>query len=198
MLEIGKPKLFLSFILVLSLTFLISDIYSPKINTEQAATAIEETVAPVVKQVNQEQLKCLAANIYHEARGEPFMGQVAVARVVMNRVQHGFASTPCKVVYQATFVQNPDDPDDKTKICQFSWVCQGKTMPERMSARYKQAEEIATQVLAENKWADIIPNNVLFFHNLSVAPNWAYKKVTTIGNHIFYSRGKEKKLPEQQ
>ena len=33
-----------------------------------------------------EELRCMALNIYHEARGEPFAGQVAVGHVVMNRV----------------------------------------------------------------------------------------------------------------
>ncbi|MCK4867057.1 MAG: cell wall hydrolase, partial [Alphaproteobacteria bacterium] len=32
------------------------------------------------------QLECLALNVYFEARGEPREGQVAVAHVVMNRV----------------------------------------------------------------------------------------------------------------
>lgn len=31
-------------------------------------------------------IKCLALNIYHEVRGEPIIGQVAVAKVVLNRV----------------------------------------------------------------------------------------------------------------
>ena len=30
-------------------------------------------------------LLCLALNIYHEARGEPLKGQIAVASVTMNR-----------------------------------------------------------------------------------------------------------------
>ena len=31
-------------------------------------------------------LMCMAANIYHEAKNQPMAGQIAVAQVVMNRV----------------------------------------------------------------------------------------------------------------
>ena len=55
-------------------------------------------------------------------------------------------------------------------------------------------ETLTKQVLAEDKWNDLLPNNTLFFHNLTVAPRWVYKKVTTIGNHVFYSKGPEKNI----
>ena len=32
--------------------------------------------------------ECLALNIYHEARGEPIVGQEAVAYVTINRMHH--------------------------------------------------------------------------------------------------------------
>ena len=31
-------------------------------------------------------LMCMATNIYHEAKNQPMVGQIAVAQVVMNRV----------------------------------------------------------------------------------------------------------------
>ena len=47
------------------------------------------------------QIKCIAKVIYHEARGEPVIGQIAVGHVVMNRVESSdFPNTPCKVVNQ--------------------------------------------------------------------------------------------------
>ena len=33
-----------------------------------------------------ESLMCLALNVYHEAKNQSYVGQVAVAQVVMNRV----------------------------------------------------------------------------------------------------------------
>lgn len=135
-----------------------------------------------------EQIKCMAHNIYYESGGEPHAGQVAVARVVMNRVLHGFAPSPCKVIYQTT--RRYDAKTEKAVImCQFSWVCQGKKSPDVNSERYKTAEAIAIQVLHEDKWKDDVPNNVLFFHNHTVKPGWKYKDAFVIGNHRFYAHG---------
>ena len=48
-----------------------------------------------------EALVCLALNVYHEARDQPFIGQVAVAQVVMNRVHDDrFPNTVCEVVQE--------------------------------------------------------------------------------------------------
>ena len=143
--------------------------------------------------INVKHLKCLATGIYYEASGEPMLGQIAVARVIMNRVMHGFGKDPCAVVYQHTFITDEDGLS--TKRCQFSWVCDGKTTPSESNPRFVKATNIAKQVLAEDKWNDVLPNNTLFFHNLTAAPGWVYKKVTTLGNHVFYSKGKEKATP---
>ena len=145
----------------------------------------------VSKSTNAEYIRCMATNIYHEAGSEPFMGQVMVARVVMNRIQHGFAKNPCAVIYAEHNIPNPADPTDTKRVCQFSWVCEGKDTPER-NASYRQAEDIARRVLTENAWSDIVPNNVLFFHNTSVNPRWAYERVATVGNHIFYAKNRVK------
>lgn len=158
---------------------------------EKAAAAAAAEVQLLVKRaaakVDQEHLRCLATNIYWEAAGEPFMGQVAVARVVLNRVRSGFAPSPCKVVYQSHTVPDLDSPNGVRKVCQFSWVCEGKGQPPKNQV-YRQAEDIASQVLAYNKWSEQVPQNILFFHNTGVDPQWGYKKVMEVGNHIFYSR----------
>ena len=51
-----------------------------------------------------EALVCLALNIYHEARDQPFIGQVAVAQVVMNNPDYG--SQKCCEAYG--FLYEPD------------------------------------------------------------------------------------------
>lgn len=156
----------------------------------QAAMAAEKAKKALT--INTEHVKCIALNIYHEAGSEPFMGQVAVARVVMNRVKHGFGSNPCRVVYQQTLIPDNENPDESRRLCQFSWVCEGKGEPSKNNPRYRQAEQIARDVLLENKWHDVIPSNILFFHNNTVNPGWAYYKAMDIGNHVFYSKGKPK------
>ena len=67
-----------------------------------------------------ESLKCMARNIYHEARGEPMVAQIAVAKVVMNRVSdHRFPNTVCAVIKQGG--------EWPHHTCQFSWWCDGRT-----------------------------------------------------------------------
>jgi spore germination cell wall hydrolase CwlJ-like protein len=146
----------------------------------------------VAKTVDPKQLKCLAMNIFYEAGGEPLNGQAAVARVVMNRIASGFGKNPCAVIYQATTVDKlVNDEIQKVKVCQFSWVCEGKSDPNKNNPRYKQAEHIAYHVLAYDAYTEVLPESALFFHNLTVDPLWPYKQVAKIGNHIFYSRVKK-------
>lgn len=157
----------------------------------------EEAEVEIVeaKPVDTKQLKCLAENIYYEAGGESITGKAAVARVVMNRVHHGFASTPCNVIYQVTMITkiNEETLDTyRVRMCQFSWVCENKKKINVNDPRYKQALEVAYQVLAYDAYQDVLPRSALFFHNLTVDPFWPYKQVAKIGNHIFYSKQKVK------
>lgn len=162
------------------------------------STAYAETSNRVARSVDPKELTCLAKNIFHEASGEPLLGQAAVARVVLNRVSHGFGMTPCKVVYQTTtIVAN----DEKVKLCQFSWVCENKKEPNKNSHSYQQAKAIAYEILAYDAYKDVVPKTILYFHNTSIRPTLQYNEVKRIGNHIFYSKSKKKvakKLSYQQ
>ena len=132
----------------------------------------------------QKQVDCLTENILFEAGKESKQGQVAVALVTLNRVaSRNYASDVCGVVHQKT-----------NGVCQFSWVCENKGEPNKNSYRYKVAQQVAFDVMATDKHKDVIPNSVLFFHNLTVTPLWPYAEVVKIGNHIFYSKAKKKNL----
>lgn len=160
---------------------------------DQEAIAIAEKVQvkQVAKHVDSKQLNCLAKNIYYEAGSEPELGKAAVARVTINRVKHGsFASTPCAVVYQSNMVSLETDEGGtkKVKLCQFSWVCEDVRKLNLHDPRYKESERIAYQVLAYDAYKNIIPNTTLFFHSVFVNPNWPYKQVKRIGNHVFYEK----------
>lgn len=178
----------------------------PVIHTVMSNIEVNKTAARQIEAASREgskiitanakHLKCLAAAVYHEAKGESTVGQIAVARVVMNRVLHGFGSNPCAVVYQSHTVN--DEDGNQKRLCQFSWVCTDKGIPAENNASYQKAKVIAKQVLEEDRGSDLLPNNTLFFHNLTVAPRWAYKQVTTIGNHVFYSKGREKVTDNKQ
>lgn len=151
------------------------------------ATAIPNVAVsssnPVVK-VDAKQLACMAKNIFYEAGSESIKGQAAVARVVMNRVNHGFANNPCNVVYQKITVED-------RIVCQFSWVCENKAEPNKNSYRYKVAEQIAYEVMYLGMHKDVVPKSTLFFHSINIDPLWPYKKVATIGSHVFYSKQKK-------
>ena len=161
-------------------------------DTIELFTAQEEPEEVVAKVVDPKQLACMAKNIFYEAGSESILGQAAVARVVINRVNHGFARTPCAVVYQSHIVEKiVDDKLTKVKLCQFSWVCEGKGEPNTNSQRYRQAQQVAYDVMANDAYNDVLPKSALFFHNLTVDPLWPYKQVAKIGNHIFYSKHKK-------
>ena len=66
-------------------------------------------------------LVCLATAVYFEARGEPFVGQSAVAHVVLNRVEDTrFPNDICSVVKQGpTYSWKTNFPI--RNMCQFSY-----------------------------------------------------------------------------
>lgn len=166
-------------IIVLSIIFLGTLV------PNQTKHELHNTIVYVAKHVDMKQIMCMANNIFHEAGHESTIGQAAVAIVVLNRVKHGFGADPCKVIHQVTKIE------DK-QICQFSWVCEGKKQPNKNDPRFAKALDIAYDVMVNNKYVDVIPRSVLYFHNTSVDPIWPHRKVVTIGNHVFYAKSYKK------
>lgn len=175
---IGKQmRLLVTLLMVLALTLMTFNQ-----NTREEIIRAEHKVA---KFVDPKQIICLATNIFFEAGHESTDGKAAVARVTLNRVHNGFATTPCQVVYQTT-------TKDDQKLCQFSWVCEGKGNPNKRDPSYQASLQVAYDVLVLDKYKDVIPKNTLFFHNKTVQPDWEhYEKTVIIGNHIFYSKKKK-------
>jgi spore germination cell wall hydrolase CwlJ-like protein len=142
--------------------------------------AAEVQNSPVTAEMRDKQLDCLAKNIYHEAKGEPFEGKVAVAQVTINRAASGqFPSDICKVVYQKNVVY-------EKVLCQFSWYCDQATMAKpKNTAAYKESQIVARQVLLEDFRLPSL-KNALYFHATHINPGWKREKVATIGGHVFY------------
>lgn len=139
--------------------------------------------------IDMTQVTCMAKNIFYEAAGEPILGQAAVARVVLNRVRHGFAKTPCNVIYQSTMVEKETDGEPEVvRVCQFSWVCADRKDPNKNSPDYVLAKQIAYDVMVNDAYKEVVPRTVLFFHNLSISPPWSKSMAKQIGNHIFYAK----------
>ena len=118
--------------------------------------------------------RCLAENVYYESRGEPLKGQLAVAKVTLNRLNEGYASSVCGVVKQG---------------CQFSWVCNGPlTRP--FGYAWTQAVGIALVALNESGKVEDPTNGATYFHATYIEwqPGWrkVQESVRQIGNHVFY------------
>jgi spore germination cell wall hydrolase CwlJ-like protein len=128
----------------------------------------------------EQQLDCLAINIYREAGYEPFEGKVAVAQVTMNRVNDGrFGKDVCGVVYQKNVIM-------EKVVCQFSWACDHvhKTRPINKDA-YNESYEVAKKVLLEGFRLSIL-KDAMYYHAAYVNPRWPLEKIGKIGQHIFY------------
>ena len=106
-----------------------------------------------------------------EARGEAPIGQVAVAQVVMNRVDSpAFPDTICAVVYQDG---------------QFSWTDSPVSIDE--PDQYVVALTVAATVM-NNMAVATIGENSLYFVNNGYSGAWLrkLKLVGVLGNHTFY------------
>jgi hypothetical protein len=137
-----------------------------------------EDVGGVREALSDKQVRCLAENIYYESRGENLAGQVAVAKVTLNRLDEGYAKTVCGVVKQRV-----------ASNCQFAWVCNKNTISPS-GFLWNQAVGVALVVLNEQDNVEDPTNGATHFHATYInwKPTWRRVKdsVQQIGNHVFY------------
>ena len=129
-----------------------------------------------------EEVNCLAQNIYYEAAKEPYEGKLAVAQVTLNRVNSGkFAGTVCGVVKQK-------DKINGVMICQFSWFCNQAYMHIiRNQYQWEESVIAAKKALTEPVAHDgIYRSGAMYYHANYINPGWKLTRVAQIGNHIFY------------
>lgn len=118
------------------------------------------------------QTQCIATAIYHEARGEPVMGQVAVAYIINNRVHSDrYPDTACEVVYQPH---------------QFTDIKSAK--PDKSSKAWRIAAEIAaySQVGLID---DETTGGTMYYNPRKASPSWDFSKLELVGylnNHAFF------------
>lgn len=135
--------------------------------------AIVETIEREREAAKQQEIRCLAENIYFEARGEPIKGQKAVAFVTLNRLNtEGFPNTICDVVWEAN---------------QFSWTKKDDLTIKEQDA-WRLAEFIARDTIAHYESMPDPTNGALFFHEESINPYWSksFSLKAKIGKHKFY------------
>jgi spore germination cell wall hydrolase CwlJ-like protein len=124
-------------------------------------------------------------NVFWEARSQSTAGQVAVAQVVINRVNDSrYPDTICGVVTQA--VRHSGSTLPVKHKCQFSWYCDGKKDKPTDDKSWSKALLVAVTVF-DGKTVDIL-EGATHYHATSVYPDWANTKTRTarIDDHIFY------------
>jgi len=120
-----------------------------------------------------EEANCIATAVYFEARGEALEGQLAVARVIMNRAASGqYPSSWCSVVKQPA---------------QFSFVRHGQ-FPTINTASAAWAKAQGVTRLAMSNVIPSLSDDVLWYHADYVNPSWGHRlsMAQKIGAHIFY------------
>ncbi len=123
---------------------------------------------------------CLAKAVYFEARSESELGQLAVAKVVLNRVKDpNYPKTICGVVYQGS---------DRRNSCQFSFACDGVADEVKSKDAWDRSKRIAQKAIAGDQTIRVI-GAATNYHADYVRPKWAkeMRKLIKIGRHIFYS-----------
>jgi spore germination cell wall hydrolase CwlJ-like protein len=148
------------------------------------------------------EIKCLADNIYWEARNQSRLGMIAVGRVVVNRVRsRNYPSTVCGVILQGPTreswkTRQHADLDDNERIfhpvrnrCQFSWYCDGRSDTVRQNENdiFTMAWHVASAIILDNRWDGFI-NGATHYHADYVSPKWSSSltRISQIDNHIFY------------
>jgi Cell Wall Hydrolase len=116
--------------------------------------------------------------LYHEARGETYEGQVAVAQVIVNRVRmKGWPDSICGVVNQGV---------ERGEKCQFSFVCHASAS-DPTGELWDNARHLAGEVIAGRAWLREAVD-ATHYHTVNVAPVWrlGLTPIRTIGKHVFY------------
>ena len=125
---------------------------------------------PQAPRLDDRHVNCMAKVVHHEAGNQPLAGQIAVAQVLLNRVKRGFGDDVCEVANQ---------PGQFFRL--------GRYHPDRKSARWAEAVDVARTVLAgeARDWS----KGALFFHANWAKPNSFFRgrtKVVRLEDHDFY------------
>ena len=118
-------------------------------------------------------LTCMALALYFEARSEPLDAKLAVAEVILNRVEDTrFPDDVCGVVWQPK---------------QFSWTHDGLTDTPKNKEVWQEIKDLCDEVLSD-------PDSILLghgadhYHATYVDPYWSgdLTVVGLYGTHVFY------------
>ena len=138
-----------------------------------------------------EDVHCLALNIYYESGEESTAGKYAVGHVTLNRTHNtSYPDSVCGVVKQRAVVKR----NNKRKtVCQFTWACKESLFNSENINKdlYEKSEKIAISVI--NKEVKDNTNGAIAFYNpekVKVHPRWTYMYTLSarVGNHLFFKK----------
>lgn len=109
---------------------------------------------------------CMSLTMFHEARGEPIPGQVAVGYVLYRR-----ADFDQRNICSETFKKN-----------QFEWTTKTKVIPsyDTLKPFIELSQKIIKQEIKDTS------KGASYFHHIDLNNQWGMKPRTIINNHIFY------------
>ena len=160
--------------------------------TQPAAVQAPAQVTGHAAVVRRKEVQCLAVGLYHEARGESELGQIAVAQVILNRVaSRKYPDTVCGVVFENQHRRN---------ACQFSFACDGRSDQPRNMPVFGRLTALAEAVMCHGDCAPHVSRKsplarlpgslrrASHYNTDQVSPGWGrrIRKVGQIGAHIFY------------
>ncbi|WAA13779.1 spore cortex-lytic enzyme [Fervidibacillus halotolerans] len=135
-------------------------------SSSQQSSSNKPTAANVPNGFSQNDIQLMANAVYGEARGEPYIGQVAVAAVILNRVESpSFPNTVSGVIFEPGA---------------FTAVSDGQI--------WLTPDETAKKAVLDaiNGWDP--SGNAIYYFNPNTATNswiWSRPQIKQIGKHIF-------------
>ena len=167
-----------------------SIILAGTVGTGSASTSTTPSLQAMVHIDNQ--VQCLAKNIYFEAATQSTAGKLAVAFVTKNRVDsRNYPNSFCDVIYEGPTHASGLPKKDR---CQFSWYCDGLKDEPREGRTWNSAQELAERVLVnhyDKSLIDITDGATHYHANwMEKYPKWSYEKkvMASIDRHIFYKK----------
>lgn len=130
------------------------------------------------------EIQCLARNVHYEARGESRRGQLAVAKVTLNRAESNlFPNSICGVVNEGKH------NDRGYYVCQFSWRCEPWTNPKRTFHKDHPSYQVALDAILGYDNLEMVTEDTYWFHTPAVKPRWRKHKqrLARVDGHIFYT-----------
>ena len=155
-----------------------SDYYNfNTMNVRLTTTAID-----VLSEHERSELRCMALNIYHEARDNDLKGKMAVGLVTLNR-QKIQKKSVCDVVYEKHWVKSKG-----RMVSQFSWTSTtARAKPLEIKA-WDDCQRIARVMLFDKNIKDFT-NGATHFVESRFRPSWTKgaKNWHVFGSHIFFT-----------